>query len=223
MKFLARLVLPIVLSVFGVALLTIKIEAVRRGQFVFVNLGHQRHIISSSNDPVTFWWESGVLLGVGIILLAIGVYLGFRLIRERFQLSPSEPRLAMPGGLRFLATVCFFFAVFVPFSIVPLDIYLVDEKPATLGEFWRSGMGPLIFLAGIIFLITGYGFVRARTWARYLFSGVWFLCLIKGIVFFQSIGNVLTTFAIAVAVAYYLFWNSNVRNYFGSTRFRSSD
>ena len=129
----------------------------------------------------------------------------------------------MPGGLRFLTTVCFVFASFVPFSILPLDVYFVDGEPASLGEFWRSGVGPLMFLTGIVLPVIGYGFIRARPWARYLFSGFWFLGLIKGVVFFQSIGYILTAFVITVLVTSYLFWNSNVRTYFRPTRFNSSD
>ena len=215
MKFLPRLVLPIVLSVFGLVWLTSEFGTARRGQFVFVRHGHEQ-IISSSNDPVTFWWTTGVLLGLGALLLATGIYLVFRSISRGLHSSPSEPSLPMPVGLRLLTTLCFALALFLPFSILPLDIYIVDDKQASLGEFWRSGKGPFMFLAGIIFPIIGYGFVEARTWAPYLFSGLWFLFLIKVLIFFRSIDDVLGTFVIAAAVTFYLFWWPRVREYFGS-------
>ena len=74
----------------------------------------------------------------------------------------------MPSGLKSITRGCFIFALFLPLAFFPGDAWIA-ETPVTHEEFWRQGGGPLFVFAGIVFPIIGYGFVRARNWARYAY------------------------------------------------------
>ena len=78
----------------------------------------------------------------------------------------------MPAILRWFTWMCFGFALFLPLSLIPYGSHRINEVEVTFAEFWRRGGGPLFFIAGIVFPILGYGFVRRRNWARYGFTAV---------------------------------------------------
>jgi hypothetical protein len=88
----------------------------------------------------------------------------------------------------------------------------INGQEVSFGEFWRRGGGPAFFIAGILFPITGYGFLRARNWSRYLFIGTSVASVVLSL--FGSLFNALVELLWAAAVTYYLFWWPAVRDYF---------
>jgi hypothetical protein len=119
----------------------------------------------------------------------------------------------MPKALRWLAIMCFAFGLFLPLALVPAGGHYINGVAVTFAEFWRRGGGPVFFVAGIVFPLIGYGFIRARNWSRYLYVGIhvaWGISFLSG-----SPIDALVVLAWATLTGYYLFWRRNVREYFG--------
>jgi hypothetical protein len=119
----------------------------------------------------------------------------------------------MPRILRWLMWMCFGFGLFLPLSLIPVGGHYINGQQVTFEEFWRRGGGPIFFVAGILFPIAGYGFVRARNWSRYLYVGMHIPLVIWSLIGF-SLDSLLTIAWTAFAI-YYLFFRANVREYFG--------
>src|SRR6266403_2744466 len=78
----------------------------------------------------------------------------------------------MPKILRWFTWMCFGFGLFLPLSLIPSGGHYINEQQVTFAEFWHRGGGPIFFIAGILFPVTGYGFVHAQDWSRYLFAAL---------------------------------------------------
>jgi len=117
--------------------------------------------------------------------------------------------------LRWFTWMCFGFAFFLPLSLIPAGGHYVNEQQVTFAEFWHRGGGPTFFVAGILFPIAGYGFVRARNWARYLFAALWVAIPATSFLIGGFDWQVPLSCAWAGFVIYYLFWRPSVREYFG--------
>jgi hypothetical protein len=110
--------------------------------------------------------------------------------------------------------MCFAFVLFLPLSLIPVGGHYINETEVSFAEFWRRGGGPIFFVAGILFPVTGYGFVRAQNWSRFVFTALHFGVALTT-VFYGSISfDTALAFAWVGFVAYYLFWRPNVRDYF---------
>ena len=120
----------------------------------------------------------------------------------------------MPKILRWFTWMCFAFGLFLPLSVIPVGGYYINEQQVTFEEFWRRGGGPIFFVAGILFPITGYGFLRGRNWARYLFAALQIALLLTYPFFGTLDWQVLFCLAWIAFVIYYLFWSPAVRQYF---------
>jgi len=111
--------------------------------------------------------------------------------------------------------MCFGFALFLPFSLIPVGGHYINEQEVTFQEFWRRGGGPIFFLAGILFPVCGYGFVRAQNWSRYLFTALHAAVPLSSL-FFGGVGwDIFFALGWLGFVVYYLFWQPAVREYFG--------
>jgi hypothetical protein len=117
----------------------------------------------------------------------------------------------MPLGLRLLTFACFGFGLFLPFSLLPFGHRIYGQE-VSFTEFWRLGGGPAFFIAGILFPLTGYGFLRARSWSRYLFVGISIALAVLST--FSSLAEGLMALVWAAAVTFYLFCWPQVRGYF---------
>ena len=121
----------------------------------------------------------------------------------------------MPKILRWFTWMCFGFALFLPLSLIPGGGHSINGQQVTFEEFWRRGGGPIFFVAGILFPITGYGFVHARNWSRYLFTALQLAMPVSSLFLGTLDWQVLLGFAWTGFVAYYLFWVPTLRDYFG--------
>jgi len=121
----------------------------------------------------------------------------------------------MPQILCWFTWMCFGFGLFLPLSLIPAGGHFINGQQVTFEEFWRRGGGPIFFVAGILFPITGYGFVRAQNWSRYLFTALQLAIPVSSLFFGTLDWQVLLGFAWTAFVAYYLFWLPTVRDYFG--------
>jgi hypothetical protein len=120
----------------------------------------------------------------------------------------------MPKILRWLTWMCFAFCLFVPLSLIPAGGHYINGVQVTFEEFWRRSGGPTFFLAGVLFPLCGYGFVRAQNWFRYVFAALQF-ALPVGTLFFGGVDwDILLGVVWAALITYYLFWRPNVREYF---------
>jgi hypothetical protein len=117
-------------------------------------------------------------------------------------------------GLRLLTLACFGFSLFLPFSLVPFGHRMYGQE-VSFTEFWRLGGGPAFFIAGILFPLTGYGFLRARSWSRYVFVGISIALSVLST--FSSLAEGLMALVWAAAVTFYLFCWPQVRDYFGAS------
>ena len=120
----------------------------------------------------------------------------------------------MPKILRWFTWMCFAFGLFLPLSLIPAGGYYINEQQVTFEEFWRRGGGPIFFVAGILFPITGYGFLRGRNWSCYLFAALQIAILLSYPFFGTLDWQVLFCLAWIAFVIYYLFWSPAVRQYF---------
>ena len=120
----------------------------------------------------------------------------------------------MPKILRWFTWMCFAFGLFLPLSLIPAGGHYINEQQVTFEEFWRRGGGPIFFVAGILFPITGYGFLRGRNWSRYLFTALQIAILLSYPFFGTVDWQVLFCLAWVAFVIYYLFWSPTVRQYF---------
>ena len=91
----------------------------------------------------------------------------------------------------------------------------ISGQQVTFAEFWHRSGGPIFFIAGILFPVTGYGFVHAQNWSRYLFAALQIGILATSLFFGGLDWQVLLGVAWAAFVIYYLFLLPNVREYFG--------
>ena len=121
----------------------------------------------------------------------------------------------MPTILRWFTWMCFAFGLFLPLSLIPAGGHYIDEQQVTFEEFWRRGGGPIFFVAGILFPITGYGFVHAQNWSRYLFTALQIAIPVISLFFGGLDWQVLLSLVWIAFVIYYLFWLPSVRGYFG--------
>jgi hypothetical protein len=111
--------------------------------------------------------------------------------------------------------MCFGFGLFLPLSLIPAGGHSINGVQVTFEEFWRRGGGPIFFLAGILFPLSGLGFVRAQNWSRYLFSVLQFAFPVCTLFFGRFDWDTLFAVVWAAFVAYYLFRRPSVREYFG--------
>ena len=121
----------------------------------------------------------------------------------------------MPKILRWFTRMCFAFALFLPLSLIPAGGRYINGQQVTFEEFWRRGGGPIFFVAGILFPIAGYGFVRAQSWSRYLFAALQIAIPISSLLLGGLDWQVWLAVGWSAFVIYYLFWVSSVREYFG--------
>ena len=205
---LRRLTLPLVLTIFGIVFIQIGHTQFKQGHFTYTSQDGRVQTFSPTENPTVFWGFSIGLFVVATLVLAVAAYLFFRL-RPAHPADP--PMKGMPAGLRFLSTMCFAFALFLPLSLLPFGSS-INGQEVSFGEFWRRGGGPAFFIAGILFPIAGYGFLRVRSWSRYLFIGISVASAIFSL--FASLLDVLIGLLWAAAVTYYLFWWPAVRDYF---------
>ena len=124
----------------------------------------------------------------------------------------------MPKILGWFMRMCFAFALFLPLSLIPAGGHYINGQQVTFEEFWRRGGGPIFFIAGILFPLTGYGLVRAQNWSRHLFAALQFSIPASSLVFGGMGWETLLGIGWAIFVAYYLFCRSDVRQYFGLCR-----
>ena len=120
----------------------------------------------------------------------------------------------MPKILRWFTWMCFAFGLFLPLSLIPVG-HFINDQPVTFEEFWRRGGGPIFFVAGIVFPITGYGFVRAQNWSRYFFTALQIALPVIPLFFGSLNWQVLVSLVWIAFVIYYLFCSPAVREYFG--------
>lgn len=211
MSLLRRLTIPLVLAFFGLPLIQIGWEQLKRGHFTYTSHAGEVQTFSPTENAGVFWGFSVGLCVAGVILLVAAVYLFFRL--RPFH-TRGLSRRDMPIGLRLLTFACFGFALFLPLSLLPFG-HRINGEEVSFTEFWRRGGGPAFFIAGILFPITGYGFLRARSWSRYLFVGISIALAILSA--FGSLPDALMGLVWAAAVTYYLFWWPPVKDYFGAS------
>jgi len=121
----------------------------------------------------------------------------------------------MPKILRWFTWMCFAFALFLPLSLIPAGGHYINEQQVTFEEFWRRGGGQIFFAAGILFPIAGYGFVRAKSWSRYLFTALQIAIPVSCFFFAGVDWQVWFGIAWSAFVIYYLFRVPSVRDYFG--------
>jgi hypothetical protein len=208
MSLLRRLTIPLILVFFALPLIRIGWAQLKRGHFTYTSLGGEVQIFSPTENAGLFWGFSVGLCVAGVILLVAAVYVFFRL---RPSQARGAPIRSMPTGLRLLTYACFGFGLFLPLSLLPFG-HRIGGQEVSFAEFWRRGGGPAFFIAGILFPITGYGFLRARAWSRYLFVGISIALAILSA--FSSLREALMALVWAAAVAYYLFCWPQVRDYF---------
>jgi hypothetical protein len=215
MSFLRRLSIPLVLAFFALLLMWIGWTQLKSGYFTYTSETGTVQTFSPTENAGVFWGFSAGLCVAGILLLVAAVYLFLRL-------RPSHPRgqlvKGMPMGLRFLTFICFGFALFLPLSLLPFG-GSINGQEVSFTEFWRRGGGPTFFIIGILFPITGYGFLRARNWSRYLFAGfnvaLAVFSVFGSLPVFSSLPDAVIELVLVAAITYYLFCWPAVRNYFG--------
>jgi len=121
----------------------------------------------------------------------------------------------MPTILRWFTWICFGFGLLLPLSLIPAGGHYINGQQVTFEEFWHRGGGPIFFIAGILFSITGYGFVHSRNWSRYLFTALRVAILLSYPFFGTLDWQVLFCLVWVGFVIYYLFWLPSAREYFG--------
>jgi hypothetical protein len=117
----------------------------------------------------------------------------------------------MPPRLRFLAIFSFACFLFLPMAFVD-NMFITRAQVMTLGELWRSGGGPALFLAGTLFPLSGFGFFDARGWSRFTYMTA-ILVLVAWSVLHSILGASLGI-AWFVYSASYLFGDPAARAYF---------
>ena len=120
----------------------------------------------------------------------------------------------MPTILRWFTWMCFGFALFLPVSLMPVGGYYIGDESVTLAEFWRRGGGPMFFVAGIMFPVCGYGFVRARDWARYLFVALHAAVVVVSLLVAAVSWDILLEVGWLAFIVYNLFWSPAATAYF---------
>lgn len=99
-------------------------------------------------------------------------------------------------------------------SLIPVGGHFIGQERISFIHFWRRGAGPAFLLAGILFPLCSYGFLRARNWARYLYVGIHIALIPWSLVVAPSIGSLLAI-AWLVFALYYFFFRPQVLDYFG--------
>jgi hypothetical protein len=107
------------------------------------------------------------------------------------------------------------FRVWFILATVVDSSHYINGHQVTFEEFWRRGGGPIFFICGILFPIIGYGFVRARNWSRYFFTGLQIAIPVMSLFLGSFDWQILLGLVWIVFVIYYLFWLPSVREYFG--------
>ena len=120
----------------------------------------------------------------------------------------------MPKFLHRLATTGFCFAIAVPMSLIPIAGHHIGREQVSFIDFWRRGVGPMFFLAGILFPVCSYGFVRARNWARYLYVATCIAIVLWSLIVIPTVGSLLGIAWLGLVV-YYFFFRPQVLDYFG--------
>jgi hypothetical protein len=166
MSLLRRLTIPLVLAFFGLPLIQIGWEQLKRGHFTYTSQAGEVQTFSPSENAGVFWGFSVGLCVAGVILLVAAVYLFFRL--RPFH-TRGLSRRDMPIGLRLLTFACFGFALFLPLSLLPFGHRIIGGKfhspsfgggvavPLSLSQgfcfrlpvmdFYARGAGPVICLS----------------------------------------------------------------------------
>lgn len=164
-------------------------------------LGADTWAVKVSSTYLIFWGS--------MILCTIVAWSLFRYAQQ----SESKRESRMPGLLGWLMVMCFAFVLLLPLSLI--GGHSINGVQVTREEFWRRGGGPLFAIAGALFPVCGYGIMRAQNWSRYLFVGLHLASLV-GSLFVGGGANTVWGLGSVTFFTYYLFWRSNVREYFGS-------
>ena len=92
------------------------------------------------------------------------------------------------------------------------NMFITPDRVMSLGELWRSGGGPALFLAGVVFPLSGFGFFYAQPWSRYTYLAA--IALFVGWSAFHSVISASLGTAWLVYSALYLFGDEAARAYF---------
>lgn len=57
-------------------------------------------------------------------------------------------------------------------AVLPISSYKVGGSPVTYAEFWSSGGGPVMTLAGAIMLVLAIAFYKAQRWVKIVIPAV---------------------------------------------------
>ncbi len=137
------------------------------------------------------------------------------MVREQFA------RKQMPRMLKLLTVFCFAGVLFAVGAATPGGNFTINGRAVTYSEFWRSGAGPLFVLIGVILPITGYAFVKRKSWGRFLFAGLLVAINIATMVMDEfmtaelvSPSDFVWSLASMALLVWYLFFKQSVKDYF---------
>ena len=57
-------------------------------------------------------------------------------------------------------------------TVLPIASYRIGGNPVTYAEFWSSGGGPVMTLAGAIMVVLAIAFYKAQQWVRIVIPSV---------------------------------------------------
>jgi hypothetical protein len=131
----------------------------------------------------------------------------------------------MPGVLKWVTALCLVPPVFTVGTLIPNGTVNVDGKPMANSAFWASGAGTVVASSGIVMIIVAALLLKRSRYARLVaLVGFALTCLSGRLIprllhpeFVPSLlwlsGDLITV----ALLAWYLFGNTAVRNYFQST------
>ena len=127
----------------------------------------------------------------------------------------------MPLILKLLTILCFAGVLFPVFAAIPGGSFGVNGQQVSYEEFWRLGGGPVFVLAGIVLPISGYTFLKRKSWGRYLFVGFFVSSIIAVLILSQflpvykiSFADVIQYVIFIILLILYLFFDKSVKEYF---------
>ena len=123
---------------------------------------------------------------------------------------------SMPMVLKFLtfhALMCF--SLFLV-AIIPRDYFVLDGRHVSYGEWWSSGVGPLIAAVGLAMAMAGVLFLAKRSFGRLIYLATFGGSLTVPFLLSRDFLPAAIGAVAAAAMWAYLFRNPAVRAYFTS-------
>jgi hypothetical protein len=133
----------------------------------------------------------------------------------------------MPNLLKFITAHALGCLLFLLFSIIPHDSFLINGQNVSYHEWWASGAGVSASLIGILLPIGGLGLLKNIRQARRIYITALILATAIPFVLLYNLVNVVPYLIAAITIisgiTAYLYLNGTAQNYFTSNKSIETD